>query len=98
MRKERVLLTLGVWVAILPYLGFPGSWKDILSSLTGLGMIYLAYMFYSQFKKEAHVEAKVKNFDNFKENNNFKNSTTEDTAKEITEENINVSFNNQEEI
>lgn len=45
MRKERTLFVFGIWVAILPYLGFFESWRKILFILTGVGLIYLAYLF-----------------------------------------------------
>jgi len=64
MRKARILLVLGIWVAVLPYLGFPYSWKDTLSTLTGLGLIYLSYVLYKDYK----IEEKEKTFDNFSEN------------------------------
>jgi hypothetical protein len=51
---------------ILPYLGFPSSWKDVLSALAGLGLIYLSYLLYKDYKMEENQE---KTFDNFKENN-----------------------------
>ena len=76
MRKERILLLLGVWVTILPYLGFPISWKDTLVTLTGLGLIGFAYFLYNQIKKiekknEKENKINEKTFDNFVENNNF---------------------------
>jgi len=66
MRKAYILLVMGVWVAILPYLGFPYSWNDFLETLSGLGIIYISYLFYRELKtKEIKVE---KTFDNFREN------------------------------
>ena len=50
MRKERTLLALGIWVAILPFLGFPNTWRSVLFMLTGISLIYLAYLFYIQTK------------------------------------------------
>jgi amino acid permease len=79
MSKARILLILGTWIAILPFLGFPYSWKDILFSLSGLGVIYVSYSLYKEKKKKE----KVKNFDNFSENTNFKE--IEKAEKEITE-------------
>ncbi len=68
MSKAKIILILGVWVAILPYLGFPYSLKNILFSLTGLGIIYVGFVLY----KESKVgETKKKIFDNFSENHNF---------------------------
>ncbi len=62
MQRARILLGLGVWVAILPYLGFPYSWKVVLLTLTGLGLVYLSYDLYQEDKHGDGV------FDNFKEN------------------------------
>lgn len=67
MRKARIFLILGIWVTILPYLGFPYSWKDILTTLSGLGLIGVSYLLYRESKiKEIDKE---KTFDNFSENN-----------------------------
>jgi membrane protein implicated in regulation of membrane protease activity len=51
MRKERTLLILGLWVAILPSLGFPNSWRTVLFVITGIALMYLAYLFYKQAKE-----------------------------------------------
>ena len=72
MYKARIVLALGTWLAILPYLGFPYSWKDILCTLTGLVFICFSYLLYRDYKT---VENKEKTFDNFRENNDFKEST-----------------------
>ncbi len=56
MRKERTLLIIGVWVMILPFLGFPLSWRQILFVLTGLALMYLAYLFYKQAKSRQEKE------------------------------------------
>lgn len=53
MRKERMLFFVGIWVAVLPFLGFPNSWRKILFVLSGLAIIYLAYLFRGQQK--AHI-------------------------------------------
>ena len=50
MRKERTLLGLGVWLMVLPYTGFPPSWKTIIYVLTGVAVVYIAYLFYIQAK------------------------------------------------
>ncbi len=66
MSKARILLILGVWVAVLPYLGFPYSWKDILTTLSGLGFIYVSFLLYKEcWVKEVKEE---KTFNNFSEN------------------------------
>ena len=65
MRKARILLVLGIWVAVLPYLGLPYLGKNILFSVSGLVLVYFSYLLYQESKKDA-----VKNFDNFSENIN----------------------------
>ena len=68
MYKARILLFLGIWVAVMPYLGFPTNWKSVLLTLTGLGLIYFSYILYAENKEK---ESNIKVFDNFSENNNF---------------------------
>lgn len=69
MRKARILLILGIWIVVLPYLGFPYSWKGILTTFSGLGLIYFSYMFYQESKIKEIKEEKT--FDNFSENKFF---------------------------
>ena len=74
MRKARILLVLGIWVAVLPYLGFPYSWKNILFTLSGLGLVYLSYILYKEYKI---VETEEKSSDNFSENGDFSKNKIE---------------------
>lgn len=79
MRKARTLLFLGIWLAVLPYLGFPYVWKDILTTLSGLGLIYFGYVLY----KESKIgESKENIFDNFSENKFFSAEENEIKAEE----------------
>lgn len=55
MRKERTLFFIGIWVGILPFLGFPNSWRKILFIITGIALIYLSYLFRQEAK--ARLEA-----------------------------------------
>jgi FtsH-binding integral membrane protein len=56
MRKEKTLLVLGVWIAVLPFLGFPNSWRTTFFVLSGFALIYLSYIFYqeSRIRKEVN--------------------------------------------
>lgn len=67
MKRARALLAFGIWIAILPYLGFPISWKHLLFTLTGLALMYFSYIFYKEGKLKQGIETKI--FDNFSENN-----------------------------
>ena len=62
-----MLFVLGVWVAILPYLGFPYLWKNILFTISGLGLAYFGYLGY----RESKAGKKQATFDNFSENHGF---------------------------
>ena len=66
MQKARILLFLGIWIVVLPYLGFPYSWKDVFTILSGLGLIYLSYKLYKESKVKEGKEERT--FDNFREN------------------------------
>jgi hypothetical protein len=70
MQRARTILMLGIWVAILPYLGFPSIWKNILFTLTGLGLVYFSFVLYKEFKMTIG-EKIVKTFENFSENKHF---------------------------
>lgn len=70
MRKARILLVIGIWLAILPYLGFPYSWKGVLTTLTGFGLMYFAYTLYTDYKELLRISKESEEtFDNFRENN-----------------------------
>lgn len=63
MRKERTLLFIGIWVAILPELGFFDSWRKVLFIMTGCAIIYLAYLFYKEAKARiSKDENRIKSF------------------------------------
>jgi len=66
MRRIRILLFFGIWFAILPYLGFPLFWKDTLSMISGLMLVFFACILYKEHKD---TKTNKKTFDNFSENN-----------------------------
>jgi cbb3-type cytochrome oxidase subunit 3 len=50
MRKERTLFFIGIWVGLLPFLGFPNSWRKVLFVISGCAIVYLAYLFRQENK------------------------------------------------
>jgi hypothetical protein len=63
MRKEKTLFIIGLWVIVLPFLGFPGSWKMVMLILTGISLIYLGYLFYMENKDRlSKIENQAKSF------------------------------------
>jgi hypothetical protein len=65
MLKRRILIFLGIWIAALPYLGFPYAWKDILITVSGLLLLYISFILYKEYKEL--IEG-TRDIDNFKEN------------------------------
>lgn len=59
MRKEKTLFIIGLWVMILSFSGFPLFWRNILFVLTGISIIYLAYLFYLEFKERSLNSSKT---------------------------------------
>jgi len=70
MSKSRILFILGILIAVLPYLGFPYFWKNLLFTLLGLGLAFFAYMIHRESNTEINER---KSFENFSENN-FENN------------------------
>jgi len=72
MKKARTFLIIAIWITILPYLGFPFFWKNLFFTITGLVLAYLSYLLYKEARAvEKPIEKKMV-FDNFSENQNFK--------------------------
>lgn len=70
MYISKLLLIIGLWVIVLPYLGFPTFIKNILFIITGLALIYLSLVVRKSFKKETPIK---RLFENFSENLDFRN-------------------------
>ncbi len=63
MRKERTLLILGIFVAVLPFLGFPNSWRKLFFVIVGFAIIYISYLFYKQVKaRQSNTSNQSKTF------------------------------------
>lgn len=68
MSKIKIISILGIWLAVLPYFGFPLFLKNILISISALFVLYLSYLAYRDARAG---EEKEKTFDNFSENGDF---------------------------
>lgn len=67
MSKAKKFLTIGFWIAILSFLGFPLYIKNILFVITGFLIIYMSYKLYLEDKKNNTKEERI----NFSENSDF---------------------------
>lgn len=41
MNYAKLVMSIGVWVAVLPLLGFPASWRQVLFGITGILLIII---------------------------------------------------------
>lgn len=60
MSKQKAIFFIGLWVAVLPFLGFPGSWKRVFFVATGVGLAYLGYILNKQAKEATSAQPTVK--------------------------------------
>ena len=44
MSKEMGVIALGLFVAVVPYLGIPGSWKTIIFVVAGLLVAFIGFL------------------------------------------------------
>lgn len=56
MTKQRLLFLIGIWIAILPFLGFPRMIKDVFFLMTGLGVMLMSYFMYIQLKAISEMD------------------------------------------
>lgn len=62
MKREYFVLILGIWVILLPQLGFPPSLKSWMALFTGLLFIAVAYSLRNERLKNEKEESLEKNF------------------------------------
>jgi|JI10StandDraft_1071094.scaffolds.fasta_scaffold361921_2 hypothetical protein len=51
--SHKTLITLGIWIAFLPFLGFPTVIKNILFAITGAYIAFSGYRLYRKKEIEA---------------------------------------------
>ncbi|HEY1037282.1 MAG TPA: hypothetical protein VGE62_01725 [Candidatus Paceibacterota bacterium] len=51
MKKRTLIIILGLWVALIPSLGLPGTWKNWIIVATGLLIAFVAFK-----KKRIYIE------------------------------------------
>lgn len=44
LTKNRILLALGIWIAIIPFLGFPSSYKSFFIIASGVVVALLSFL------------------------------------------------------
>ncbi len=101
MSKRQILILIGIWIIVLPFLGFPGNWQRILFVITGVYLLALSYSLrlegaqtnsdeisFVDHKNEAPIKPVVEN--NTPAMDIMSPDDTQDTSKNITETIVNV--------
>ena len=44
MSKDLTIIVLGLWVAVMPFLGFPGFWEMVIFVISGLAIAAITFM------------------------------------------------------
>jgi hypothetical protein len=61
MSKQTSVLILGIFVAILPFLGFPQSWRIVMFVIAGICIAILAFMLRADhLRREAELHIRPK--------------------------------------
>jgi TRAP-type C4-dicarboxylate transport system permease small subunit len=58
MTREILLIILGIWVGLLPYLGFPAGIDTYILSATGALIFFLAIMIHNDNAKRRYSRAR----------------------------------------
>ena len=79
MTKQRIIFILGIWVGLLPFLGFPSSWKSIFFAISGLILVYISYILHRESKDNIPKEKRTSVYveSNLKEINDEINNNVE---------------------
>ena len=65
MIQEKTVIGLGVWLMVLPFTGFPSSWKTVLTVATGLVALYFGALLFKRARTAmlaSHEETRTETF------------------------------------
>ena len=96
MIRQRLIFFIGLWVALLPFLGFPKNFRTVLFVLTGLGLIAISYFMYIQIK--AVAETSVSKRDVQKKSRKKKTVEEQSAIKEVADGVSNEQWNSNENV
>jgi len=74
MKKQRTIFILGIITAIMPFLGFPNSWRKLFFVLLGLSISYFAYLLYMEKKGVVSIKQDRSNTYTDNRNETIKNN------------------------
>ncbi len=44
MSKEMMVIALGIWIVVVPYLGVPGAWRTTILIISGVTVALLGFL------------------------------------------------------
>ncbi len=65
--QEKVVIGCGVWLIILPFTGFPRSWKTVLTILTGVVIAYVGALIFKKARKDSRHQGGERRTETFTE-------------------------------
>lgn len=65
--NEKAVIISGIWIVVLPYTGFPSSWKTVLLIITGLVLIYIGIALLKRKKQSEALDKSEKRTGTFTE-------------------------------
>ncbi len=58
---EKIIIGCGVWLMVLPFTGFPRSFKTFLTIITGLALVYVGAILLKRIREEkSEIELEVR--------------------------------------
>ena len=61
--QEKIIIGAGVWLIILPFTGFPRSWKTALTIISGVVLVYVGALIWKRARmKDIQPEVKTETF------------------------------------
>jgi len=82
MKKDTAILILGLLIALMPFLGFPGAWENWFFICAGLLIALLGYLLRRDIVHGKHCE----HFMHGEANDTFSQNGSNHERKEITQE------------
>jgi CDP-diglyceride synthetase len=60
--QEKIVIGAGVFLIILPFTGFPSSWKTIFTVFIGVVLAYIGALIFKRTTKQKSPETKTETF------------------------------------
>ncbi|MCH7597959.1 hypothetical protein IID27_02900 [Patescibacteria group bacterium] len=86
MKKDLRLIALGIWIAIVPFLGFPGAWKTVIFVVSGLAVVLLTILWRHELLYSSSVNTGERSNGVYVENEFTAQSTSPRSSSVVSKE------------